>query len=110
LVKAVTNAKDLDIAPFSHPICKQLLSALTDEQIMEGMHIVLPNGDIRTGPEALVKLLGAVVPGTERALGEEHSGSSVQALIRGNYRLIGRNRGRLARFVPDVEPVERLSA
>jgi hypothetical protein len=110
LVKASTNANSLDIAPFSHPIRKQLLGALTDDQLMDGMHIVLPNGDIRTGPDALVKLLGTVAPVTKKVLTDKNAGSSLQALVRGNYTLIAKHRGLLARFVPNVESVVRLSA
>jgi hypothetical protein len=109
LVKAITKPLNLDIAPFSHPLRKVLLSALTNQQLMDGMHIVETNGEIRTGADALPQLLSKIAPITKNVFAEERAGSSLQALVRSNYTFLGRHRGTLARFLPNVEPVERIS-
>jgi hypothetical protein len=110
LVKAITKPSSLDIAPFAHPLRKQLLSALTDEQLMDGMHIVEPSGKVRTGPDALPKLLSTIVPISKGAFADANAGSTLQGLVRSSYKLIGKHRGKLARFLPNVLPVERISA
>lgn len=109
MVKALTSAERLDIAPFSHELRSQLLNALTDEQVAMGMHIVLPTGEIHTGPDASVRLLGVIAPPLRRFTSADSGGSSVQALVRSGYRTISTNRGRLARFSPAIEPVTRIT-
>jgi hypothetical protein len=110
LVKAITKPTKLDIAPFSHPLRSELLGALTEAQLMDGMHVVQPSGEIRTGPDGLLELLSTIAPVAERTLGEAHAGSTLQALVRGNYKFIAKHRGKLARFVPNVEAVVRVGA
>jgi hypothetical protein len=109
LVKAITKPENLDIAPFAHPLRQQLLSALTNEQLLDGMHIVEPSGKVRTGPDALPRLLTTIAPKSKSAFADAKAGSSFQALVRSNYTFLSKHRGRLARFLPNVEPVERIS-
>jgi hypothetical protein len=109
LVKAITKPKNLDIAPFAHPLRQELLSVLTSEQLMDGMHIVKTNGEIRTGADALPQLLGKIAPVTKNIFADANAGSSLQGFVRNNYKFLSKHRGRLARFVPNVAPVERIS-
>jgi hypothetical protein len=109
LVKAITKPENLDIAPFAHPIRQQLLSALTNEQLADGMHIVETNGEIRTGADALPQLLSKIAPAAKNIFADANAGSGLQALVRNNYTFLSEHRGKLARFVPNLEPVERIS-
>jgi hypothetical protein len=102
LVKASSAPDRLDIAPFSHPLRFELLSALTDEQLGAGMHIVTESGEIRTGPEALTRLIEVVAPLLRGV-------PLVNVSSRRAYVAVSANRSRLARFVPNVEPVVRVS-
>lgn len=94
--------------PFSHELRAKLLSALTHEQLYEGMHVVTPTGEIHTGPEASTRLLDTIMPRLRRFLGADMAGSSAQALVRRGYAAVSENRARLARFVPNTEPVCRI--
>lgn len=102
MVKALTAPDDLDIAPFSNPLRSELLSALTEEQLGEGMHVVSVSGEVRTGSEALPLLIGAIAPLLRNV-------RTMDGALRRSYVVISSKRGQLARVVPNVEPVVRVT-
>lgn len=102
MVKALTAPDQLDIVPFSHPLRSELLSALTKEQLGEGMHLVSVAGEVRTGPDALPLLVGAIAPPLRNV-------RTMDSALRRSYVVISSKRGRLARVVPNVEPVVRVT-
>jgi hypothetical protein len=72
------------------------------------MHIILRNSTIASGGDAAIevlKLLPAPLRWVGRGLGLS---PFTRGLTRSMYRAVARRRGWLARFLPDVSPVERM--
>jgi hypothetical protein len=111
LVKAISSAQRLDIAPFSHPLRTQLLGDLTTEQLYEGMHLVAVDGSTTSAAAAFAQLVAILTPGTgeSRLLVRIGRGKAAPFVILRFYGVISRHRGFLARFVPDAAPVERVT-
>jgi predicted DCC family thiol-disulfide oxidoreductase YuxK len=107
LVKALDKKNNLNFVGFSHPIARQLLCKLSEEELASGMHLVETDGTVYTGGEAASALMRHL-PGA-RVIGKlAAKNASTQSVVSGLYRVTAKNRAKLARFVPDVKPVERL--
>jgi predicted DCC family thiol-disulfide oxidoreductase YuxK len=70
------------------------------------MHILYPGGRIASGGAALIDLAGHA-PGLRHPTRAVSRFRLTRWVADAGYRLVARNRHRLAPFVPDAEPVTR---
>jgi predicted DCC family thiol-disulfide oxidoreductase YuxK len=96
----------LSILPLSSDDADRSLGSLTDEQRWGSMHVVHPDHGIASGGMA-VMALNRVLPGGRWLASLAARSTAVQDVIDRTYAFTARHRGALARFVPDVAPVER---
>ncbi len=87
---------------------EQLAPGLPDEVLMASMHVVAPDGSVASGPDAPVALLGALGRPWRWIAAAARRLPPLRRLIGWLYLAAAARRGRLSRFVPDVEPVLRL--
>lgn len=104
MVKAIDRSHQLGIVGFTHPLTAELLT-LPEEVLAASMHVVAPDGSVASGAVAPVALLCAL-PRPWRWIGAAARrlrplGWAVGRL----YLSVAARRGRLARLVPDCEPV-----
>lgn len=71
------------------------------------MHLVELDGSIKTAGDAEIALLQKLPPPFRWIGRAADRFAPFGHLLRAVYELVARNRGRLARFVPDVPPVNR---
>ena len=107
MVKALDKKKTLSFVGFSHPLAHALLGELTDSEFADGMHLVEIDGTILTGSDSSVALLRHL-PGIRMIGNLANSNAPVRRAVEGLYSVTASHRAKLARFVPDVPPIERL--
>jgi predicted DCC family thiol-disulfide oxidoreductase YuxK len=107
LVKALDRKAKLDFVGFSHPFAEELLRELTKQEFAEGMHLVEIDGTIFTGDGAMGALLRHL-PGVRIIGNVAVTNGPTRRAVESLYRATAKNRAKLARFVPNVQPIQRL--
>jgi predicted DCC family thiol-disulfide oxidoreductase YuxK len=108
LVKAIDRRERLDIAGFSDPFRRELLTGMSDDRLNEGMHVVSVDGSIATAGDGAIALLQQL-PVPLRWIGNAAKRFTWLArTIRSIYRFTARHRRNIGRVLPSVETVRRV--
>jgi predicted DCC family thiol-disulfide oxidoreductase YuxK len=95
----------LALLPFDDEETRAYVPDVSDAELRESWHLVMPNGERLTARAASLALLEHLRP--TRPIAALVRRLSLGWAVDAAYRFANRHRARLGRFVPDVEPPRR---
>ncbi len=106
LVQAWDREQRLDFLPLSDPLAASLLAPMAEDERMQSIHVVQPDGSITSAGDAFLSLC-ALLPAASWLANASESAEPVASATKAIYLGVAKIRGSLAHVVPQRDPIRR---